>query len=415
MNRRELIKQLACTAACSMLNLSISRKAYAATASRNWVFITADGGWDPTNQWDPKGSEIVNYNGSVNRYSGNDIRSIGNINYAPVPSGVTTSDQLHAFTQKHYQNMMLIHGIDQGTNNHAVGRRIAMVGTDARGMPAQGAFFAAEHAGDQSMPFIVAGGYSGTEGLVSQSQLLSKNGYNDLLFTDRHIATQEVFDLLTEKKNQRLDSLLQSAKTDAEIRAMTNLASARNGAGGIAELLERIPGELSSDYHLGAVEIAAAAFASGAATSLSMNIGGFDSHSGNDQWQWQQMDHLLTVLDYVIEHLTIQDVLHKTTIVVNSDFGRRPFYNHMDDGKDHWPITSMLLMGAGIEGNRVIGGTDDFMNGRYYDPYTLIEDENGIRMNPSSIYAALRRSAGVEGSSLDMRYPLNAEYMSILG
>ncbi len=413
MNRRELIKQVACTAALGMFNLGISRKAYAATAERNWVFITAGGGWDPVSQWDPKGSEIVGHRGPVTHYSRENVRSAGNIRYAPVPEGIGTADKLHEFTQKHYQKMMVINGIDQGTNNHAVGYRIAMVGSDVRGLPAMGALFAAPYAEDQSMPFIVAGGYSDTAGLLSQTHLLDRNGYFELLNPDRHLHTPQVFDLLRQRKADQLNTLLQNAETEAEIRALTNLATARNGAGGIAELLERIPGELSGDHYFAAAELGAAAFASGAATSLSMDVGGFDTHRVNDQGQWSRMDHLLTVVDYVIEQLTVQDVLHKTTIVVNSDFGRRPFYNHLEFGKDHWPITSMLLMGAGIEGNRVLGGTDDFMYARLFNPLTLIEDGGGIRFTPNSIYAALRRSAGVEGSDLDIRYPLNAQYMAV--
>ena len=43
-------------------------------------------------------------------------------------------------------------------------------------------------------------------------------------------------------------------------------------------------------------------------------------------------------------------------VVVASDFGRTRYNG--DGGKDHWPITSMMMMGAGISGGRVIGQTD---------------------------------------------------------
>jgi len=55
---------------------------------------------DVTNMWDPKGSEVVFRGGSVNNYSQNDIRQVGNIRYAAVPPGVATSDMLDTFTQK---------------------------------------------------------------------------------------------------------------------------------------------------------------------------------------------------------------------------------------------------------------------------------------------------------------------------
>ena len=413
MNRRELIKTIACSgASLGLLNFGLSSRAHAVVSDHHWVFITANGGWDVTSQWDAKGREIEGPKGEINRYSRSEIRTAGNLRYAPVPEGVSSSDQLHLFTQKHFNTMTVIHGIDQGTNSHSVGRRVAMVGSDAKGLPALGAFFAAPYEANQSMPFIVAGGYSDTAGLLPESKLLSRNGYAQILTPDKHLGTDAAFEVLNRKKSEQIDALLAQAKTQADINALNKLATARNGAGGVAELLERIPGELSRDAKYAAVEMAAAGFASGAATSLSINSGGFDTHSDNDQNQWEATDELLLLVEHLIHHLTLQGVLQKTTIVINSDFGRRPFYNDRN-GKDHWPITSMVLMGAGIEGNRVLGGTDDGLNAKLYHPQSLEEDENGIAFNPRSIYASLRRLAGIEGGALDQRYPLNAQYMAV--
>ena len=38
-------------------------------------------------------------------------------------------------------------------------------------------------------------------------------------------------------------------------------------------------------------------------------------------------------------------------VVVGSEFARTPGYNG-GNGKDHWPITSMIVMANGIDGNR---------------------------------------------------------------
>jgi len=144
MNRRELIKQIAySSAAFSTLNLGLSSRAHAVVSDHHWVFITAEGGWDVTNQWDPKGSEFDVGSGPMNNYSKNKIRRVGNIRYAPVPSGVKTEDKLNSFTRKNFRNMMVINGIDQATNSHAVGRRVAMAGNGSRAIPSMGALFAA--------------------------------------------------------------------------------------------------------------------------------------------------------------------------------------------------------------------------------------------------------------------------------
>ena len=55
------------------------------------------------------------------------------------------------------------------------------------------------------------------------------------------------------------------------------------------------------------------------------------------------------------EELKIRD---KLVVVVQSEMGRTPNYNK-GNGKDHWSIGSIMFMGPGIRGNRVIGATDD--------------------------------------------------------
>ena len=79
----------------------------------------------------------------------------------------------------------------------------------------------------------------------------------------------------------------------------------------------------------------------------------------------------------------------RVLIMVNSDFGRTPRYNE-GMGKDHWPITSLFFMGAGIRGNRVIGASDDGVRALSVNTDTLALDPNGINIQPSHIHASLR-------------------------
>ena len=63
-------------------------------------------------------------------------------------------------------------------------------------------------------------------------------------------------------------------------------------------------------------------------------------------------------IDYLMklaEELKIRD---KLVVVIQSEMGRTPHYNK-GDGKDHWSIGSIMFMGQGIQGNRVIGATDE--------------------------------------------------------
>ncbi|MBA2321580.1 MAG: DUF1501 domain-containing protein [Deltaproteobacteria bacterium] len=51
-------------------------------------------------------------------------------------------------------------------------------------------------------------------------------------------------------------------------------------------------------------------------------------------------------------------LLDQTMVIVASEMTRTPGHN-WKGGKDHWAHTSMLFLGAGIDGGRKIGGTDD--------------------------------------------------------
>ena len=70
-----------------------------------------------------------------------------------------------------------------------------------------------------------------------------------------------------------------------------------------------------------------------------------------------EMRQLLRGLDYIFGQLDALGIADQTYVLVGSDFGRTPSYNN-ENGKDHWNVTSALVAGPGIAGNRAIGGSD---------------------------------------------------------
>jgi uncharacterized protein (DUF1501 family) len=96
-------------------------------------------------------------------------------------------------------------------------------------------------------------------------------------------------------------------------------------------------------------------------------------------------------------------------LVVGSDFGRTPGYND-GRGKDHWNITSMMMLGANIPGDRVIGKTTERHSLINIDPATLQPTENGgVRLTTGHIHKALRKLAGIDASPIVQRFPLAEE------
>ena len=85
----------------------------------------------------------------------------------------------------------------------------------------------------------------------------------------------------------------------------------------------------------------------------------------------------------------------ETVVVMLSEMGRTGPLNAAL-GKDHWPWTSMLLMGPGITGNRVIGRFALGFRGVPIDQATGDELEEGDPMAAASIGAGLLELAGVD-------------------
>jgi hypothetical protein len=90
---------------------------------------------------------------------------------------------------------------------------------------------------------------------------------------------------------------------------------------------------------------------------INLGFGGFDTHSN----QSNQLESRLLTFDFLLAKLVIElrdaSKLDSTLIVVYSDFGRTPKING-SNGRDHWPVGGAMMIGGGIAGGRVVGGTD---------------------------------------------------------
>ena len=84
--------------------------------------------------------------------------------------------------------------------------------------------------------------------------------------------------------------------------------------------------------------------------------------------------------------------------------GRTPNYNQ-GNGKDHWSIGSVLFIGPGIRGNRVLGATDEKLFQVPLNPQTLSCDKDkGIHVRPEHIHEALRQFAGIADHPLSKKF-----------
>jgi len=92
--------------------------------------------------------------------------------------------------------------------------------------------------------------------------------------------------------------------------------------------------------------------------SVAVDSGGaWDSHDDNND-QHGAYEDLFAGLNIMMAELERTGLMSNTVVAVMSEMTRTPKRN-ADGGKDHWPSTSAMLIGAGVGGGRVYGATDD--------------------------------------------------------
>lgn len=424
--RREFLRRFAVAAGAGMLPLSMVRPAYGATPDRFLVTISATGGWDPTSLMDPKGNAPRSDGlGPINNYAASNIRSAGNLLYAPYSDQVTAPDpgsagHIATFFEKYHQQLLVINGIDTQTNGHDSGRRFVWSGKLEEGYPSVAALAAAPFA-EQPMAFISNGGYDFTAALVAPVRTSGSGTFQQMAlpnslfpsnadFSDVSYFSSASYDAIKRARDARLGRLQAQESLPRRLQQMAQLETVRSNDVELQQLLGFLP-EVVSDGLSGQAEIAAAAFASGLAVSANLTVGGFDTHGDHDRDHSDSITELLLGIDHLWQQIETLGLADKVTVVVGSDFGRTPFYN-TGAGKDHWNVTSVMAMGAGITGNRTIGSTDENFEVHKVNPSTLEADSNGIIMTPQHIHRSLRDFLGIS-STLDNLYPLEVERLDL--
>lgn len=417
MDRRDFLK-IASTAGLGVAAAGLPFASDAAAAPYEgtfWITINAGGGWDVTSFCDPKGAKDANDPDPMNHYLAADIGtavgSASNMRYAPDPAGANK-----AFFDKYAKDLMVLNGVDNSTNSHDVGSRVTWSGTLVENKASFAALVAAAYGNALPMAYITNGGYDVAAGTVAVTRV----GNIDAV---RRIAYPAVIDPLydpdktpfyTDETESRImaarDARLQAAMGKQNLprlkQSMNMLYTARSGQNELKKLTEFLPAQLAQGSLQRQAQIALAAYRAGICVSANLGIGGFDTHGNNDQQQFNQLAQIWEGVDFLIEEAKAAGVWGNIVIMIGSDFGRTPGYND-GDGKDHWSITSMLLMGKGIPGDKVIGKTTDRHNPYNIDPKTLEAVEgSGIRLKPGHVHRALRRLAGIDGNPILTRFPI---------
>lgn len=412
MDRRDFLKLAALTGLSVAVPFSRSARAQESILYDGtfFVLVNAAGGWDPTSFCDPKGRLSEDQEDPMNQsYFAADIQEAGGIPYAPVGYAPT-------FFPKYASELLVVNGIDTSTNGHDSGSRHIWSGKLAEGHPSFGALVAAAKNRAAPMAFLSNGGYDLTMGLVAPTRsgntsVLQRIAYPNRIDTnnaDSRFFTDATYERIRAAQQERLASMQEKTRLPRKRRAMGTLFTARIGEGEVRRLTEFLPDQLDNSNNplRRQAQLALASYKAGLSVSVNLNIGGFDTHGNHDQNHIPRLSLLLEGIDFVMEEADRLGIRDKVVVVAGSDFGRTPGYNGTN-GKDHWSITSMLFLGAGIRGGRVIGGTDERHRPLNVDPGTLQVSDGGVRITPEHVHRSLRRLAGIDEHDVARQYPLN--------
>jgi hypothetical protein len=189
-------------------------------------------------------------------------------------------------------------------------------------------------------------------------------------------------------------------------RSQSMLYAAQTSSQALRRVVPYIPQEPAKRRLAQQADISLASFKAGVCVSANLSIGQFDSHNNNDVDQLKLIPELLGGIDYLLKRAEELQIRDRLVVIMQSEMGRTPTYNS-GQGKDHWSIGSVMFLGAGIRGNRVVGATDAAQQLVPVSPATMaVDPAQGIRIRPEHIHQALRELAGIEDHTFCERFPL---------
>jgi hypothetical protein len=374
-----------------------------------YVVFNASGGWDTTYLMDPKGV------GGINRlYKEGDILTRGSHKFAPTAAHIKEGMSNEEFFGEFADDLLVINGIDYSVNNHSPGARYMATGKlDSLAYPTFAALVAACRGPECPLSYLTFGNYSNTGNLVAMSRIPYLPSLNKVANADcvegqakRPYHDDFVMDRIERALKEQSDATLSRQALPRIERAENMLYAAQLNSKSLQRVTPYIPKEVPKQRLHQQAEIALASFKAGVCVSANLTIGQFDSHANNDADQMKLIPEFLQGIAYLVRRAEELQIRDKLVVVIQSEMGRTPDYNK-GNGKDHWSIGSIMLMGQGIRGNRVIGATDEKQFIVPIDPTTLAcKVEKGIRVRPEHLHIALREFAGIADHAMSKQFPL---------
>ena len=383
-------------------------RAEAIGPARHLIVIQASGGWDTSYALDPKPG-----NPNVDVPDG-DIQMFGDLPIFTDASRPATT----AFFTDWAAHTAVVNGINVRSIAHPECRRRMLTGLPGAGRPDVAALTAYEHGVELPVPYMILGNtaytgplaaIAGRVGRTNQIKALldpaeiypapegspfAHGGYqpsasDEALIRDYVVASAE------RVRAQRGERGHNAARIDDFVDSLSRgdiLRTQADGFGARGRTLD----------FLAQTDMAVRVLSEGISRAVNLDSRlGWDTHDDNAPQAafheeffsgLSQLARSLAETPGVLGEATLLD---ETVVLVVSEMSRTPRLN-AEGGKDHWPVASAMVMGAGVAGGQVLGGTNDLVEAEPIDMDTGRVSSDGTLLTPASFAAGVLQLAGID-------------------
>lgn len=360
LTRRTFLGSAAATAA--LLGDSSFTRAQLGAGCKRFLFLHAEGGWDPLTVFAPMFDAP-----NIDMEPGAEPWTAGGLSLVDHPARPNT----RAFFEARHGSIALLNGVSVRSVNHEICAVVAMTGATSEDRPDFATILAYEQRDTTSLPHLVMSGpvFTGPYSVfVSNAEGRLQQTIDGSLLVDNDAPLR----LPADAPSRIVDRFLidrAEALHLAHPKAVhtTDYAEALRRSRQLVDSRYQLQ-LLSSPSFVGRAQTGITALASGLCRCASVGTGfAWDSHDDNSVQSglfeafFADLGAILEMLEQTMgpEGNPLSD---DTVVVVTSEMARTPAYN-ATGGRDHWPYTSMLMMGPGIAGDRSFGGYTDLYTG----------------------------------------------------
>ncbi|HEY5945405.1 MAG TPA: DUF1501 domain-containing protein [Kofleriaceae bacterium] len=403
MNRRDLFKYAGAAAALGMLSPVRKLAAAGTSTPKRLIMVLAQGGWDTTYALDPKeqSARCDVPVGAIHRFGNLDI-------FADA-----TRPNVTAFFTKYASISAVVRGISVSSVAHQECVKRMSTGTRNETNPDMAAIVAHDNGNALPLPYLILGDtaftgeYAGSAGrvgstnqiiaLLDPAQAYQTNGRAPLATTNAEDAILQRYATATADRmkatrgalgynRKRVDDFVEAIKRG---KALQGVRAGFGTRGRVLTLANQ-------------VELALDALQTDISQSVMLNTRlGWDTHDTNtDQAGFHETTFggLTALIDGLASRpgrTAGSTMLDDTLVVCYSEFSRTPKLNSAL-GKDHWPVTSALVVGAGIKGGRGYGASTAAVEADTVDFSTGDRSATGMTLMSNHFCAGVLKACGID-------------------